>query len=130
MAPQIAVNAASRLTTQIVDNLTRAIVIIDVDQVSEVSALQLADYVAMVSLAQIDPDADTSSYASILNVFEAPQASDSLTDWDLAYLDGLYAAERNHLGERAGRSEIVDSIRRSHEQLRDENAAEEPAADE
>ena len=130
MAPQIAVNAASRLTTQIVDNLTRAIVIIDVDQVSGVSALQLADYVAMVSLAQIDPDADTSSYASILNVFEAPQASDSLTDWDLAYLDGLYAAERNHVGERAGRSEIVDSIRRSHEQLRDENAAEEPAADE
>lgn len=126
-APQIAVASASRLTTQIVDNLTRAIVIVDVDQVSEVSVLQLADYIAMVSLAQIDPDADTSAYASILNVFETPEASDSLTEWDRAYLGGLYAAERTQVGERAGRSEIVDSIRRSHEELRSEEAGEQPA---
>ena len=125
-APQIAVNAASRLTTQIVDNLTRAIVIVDVDQVSGVSVLQLADYIAMVSLAQIDPKADTSGYATILNVFAAPEVSDSLTDWDLAYLDGLYAAERNHQATRADRNEIANSIRRSHERLRDE-VAEEPA---
>lgn len=128
-APQISVFAASRLSTQIVDNLFRTIVIIDVDEVGDVSALQLADYIAMVSLAQIDPDADTSGYASILNVFEAPEISDSLTDWDLAYLDGLYAAERNHVGERAGRSEIVDSIRRSHQRLREDEIAEEPAAE-
>jgi hypothetical protein len=127
IAPQIAVNAASRLTTQIVDNLTRAIVIVDVDQVSGVTALQLADYIAMVSLAQIDPDADTSGYASILNVFESPEVSDSLTEWDLAYLDGLYGAERNRVGVRAGRSEIIGSIRRSHEQLRERNAADETA---
>lgn len=126
-APQINVASATRLTTQIVDNLTRAIVIVDVDQVSEVSVLQLADYIAMVSLAQIDPDADTSGYASILNVFETPEASDSLTDWDRAYLGGLYAAERTRVGERAGRSEIVDSIRRSHEELRSDESGEEPA---
>ncbi len=129
MAPQIYVHSASRLSTQIVDNLIRTIVIVDVDQVDGLSALQLADYIAMVSLAQIDPDADTSSYASILNVFDAPEISDSLTDWDKAYLDGLYAAERNHLGERADRNEIADSIRRSHERLREEEVAEEPAGD-
>ncbi len=129
MAPQINVFAASRLSTQIVDNLIRAIVIIDVDQVGDVSALQLADYIAMVSLAQIDPDADTSSYATILNVFNDPSVSDSLTDWDLAYLNGLYAAERNHVGEGVGRSEIVDSIRRSHEKLREDGVVEEPAPD-
>lgn len=127
MAPQIAVASASRLTTQIVDNLIRAIIIVDVDEVGEVSALQLADYIAMVSLAQIDPNADTSSYASILNVFDAPEASESLTDWDLAYLDGLYAAERTQAGERSGRSEIIDSIRRSHQQLREGDADETPA---
>lgn len=128
-APQIAVASASRLTTQIVDNLTRAIVIVDVDQVSEVSALQLADYIAMVSLAQIDPKADTSGYATILNVFDAPEISDSLTDWDLAYLDGLYAAERNHLATQADRNEIANSIRRSHESLREGEAEAEPAGD-
>lgn len=126
-APQIAVHSASRLTTQIVDNLTRAIVIVDVDQVSGVSVLQLADYIALVSLAQIDPNADTSSYASILNVFDAPEISDSLTDWDKAYLGGLYGAEPNHANWRAGRNEIVNSIRRSHERLREGEGTAEPA---
>lgn len=128
-APQIKVFAASRLRTQIVDNLIRALVIVDVDEVQNVTALQLADYIAMVSLAQIDPEADTSSYASILNVFDAPESSDSLTAWDKAFLDGLYAAERNQLGERAGRTEVVDSIRRSHNRLREERDAEEPPAE-
>ena len=129
MAPQINVAAASRLSTQIVDNLVRTIVIVDVDQVSNLTAQQLADYIAMVSLAQIDPDADTSRYASILNVFESPDISDGLMDWDKAYLDGLYAAERNHVGVRADRNEIGDSIRRSHERMREEGAGEAPAAE-
>lgn len=126
-APQIAVASASRLTTQIVDNLTRAIVIVDVDEVSDVSVLQLADYIAMVSLAQIDPKADTSGYATILNVFQDTETSDSLTDWDLAYLDGLYGAERNHLATQADRNEIANLIRRSHERLRERDEAEQPA---
>jgi len=128
-APQIKVFAASRIRTQIVDSLIRAVVIVDVDEVQNVSALQLADYIAMVTLAQIDPDADTGSYASILNVFDAPGSSDSLTDWDRAYLDGLYAAERNQIGERAARSDVVDSIHRSHRALREGDDTSEPAAD-
>ncbi len=113
-APIIAVTSASRLSTQIVDNLFRTIVILDVDQVSQVSIVQLADYVAMITLAQIDPEADTRAYASILNVFEESEAVDGLTDWDLTYLQGLYDAERNSQNLRAGRSEIAASIRRAH----------------
>ena len=45
------------------------------DEDVEVSAEQLADYVAMVTLAQIDPDADTRGYASILNLFQTPDAA-------------------------------------------------------
>ncbi len=129
-APQIEVFAMSRLSTQIVENIVRTIVIVDVDQVSDLSTLQLADYIAMVTLAQINPDADTSGYASILNVFHDPDGSGSLTDWDQAYLNGLYGAERNQANWRAGRSEIANSIRRSHERLREgEATTEEPAAD-
>ena len=120
-APQIDVFAASRLRTQIVDRLTRAIVIVDVDEVSHLSILQLADYIAMVSLAQIDPDADTSGYASILNVFDDPASADSLMDWDKAYLDGLYASEGNARSRLTNRQEIIDSIRDAHEELRDED---------
>lgn len=118
MAPVIPVFAASRLRTQIVDNLTRTIVIVDIDQVEGMSTLQLADYIAMVSLAQIDPGADTSPYASILNVIADPQGVDSLTDWDTAYLTGLYGAVRNQVNTRANRSEIASSIRRAHGEIR------------
>ncbi len=113
-APNISVFAASRLSTQIVDNLFRTIVILDIDQVSNVSVQQLADYVAMVTLAQIDPNADTSGYASILNVFDDPETTTSLTNWDTAYLNGLYDTERTRANLRSGRGEIADSIQRAH----------------
>ncbi|HYC74579.1 hypothetical protein [Brevundimonas sp.] len=116
--PTINVFSASRLSTQIVDQLFRTIVILDVNQIDGVPANQLADYVAMVTLAQIDPEADTSGYASILNLFETPDAAPGLTDWDLAYLGGLYDAERTRKNLRAGRMEIADTIHRAHQDLR------------
>ena len=127
-APQIEVFAMSRLSTQIVDNIIRAVVLVDIDQVSEVSVLQLADYIAMVSLAQIDPDADTSGYATILNLFRDPEGASHLTDWDMAYLGGLYGAERNQANWRAGRSDIVQTIRRQHDRLREREPAAEAAS--
>ncbi len=117
-APQISTFAASRLRSQIVDNLSRAIVVVDVDEVSHLSITQLADYVAMVSLAQIDPNADTSAYASILNVMKNPDAAAGLMDWDRAYLEGLYGAQRNAANGRAHRSEVVDAIRAAHRRVR------------
>ena len=119
-APTISVSAASRLTTQIVDHLFRAIIVVDVSKTGAVNSEQLADYIAMVSLAQIDPTADTSAYASILNVFNDPSSAPSLTEWDKAYLNGLYDAQRTRQNVRAGKSEIQSSIRRAHARLADE----------
>lgn len=117
-APVISTFAASRLSTQIVDYIFRTVVILDIDQISGVSGQQLADYVAMVTLAQIDPEADTSRYASILNVFGAPDTAAGLTEWDTAYLRGLYDAERTRKNLHAGTTEIADSIHRAHQQAR------------
>ena len=116
-APIINVSHASRLTTQIVDEILRTVVILDIDKVSTVSAQQLADYIAMVTFAQIVPDADASDYASVLNVFEAPQSADGLTQWDIAYLEGLYQAQRTLRSSRAARREVATSIRRAHDRL-------------
>lgn len=127
-APQTEVFAASRIRSQIVDDLVRAVVIVDVDEVSQLSILQLADYIAMVSLAQIDPDADTRQYASILNVMDDPGVADSLMDWDRAYLEGLYSAERNAANHRWNRSEIAESIGDAHQRLREARAREADAA--
>jgi hypothetical protein len=119
-APVISVFAASRLSSQIVDHLFRTIIIVSADQVSHVSGQQLADYIAMVAMAQIDPQADTSRYASILNVFDAPETASSLTDWDISYLTGLYDAERRRRF-RAGRSEVIGEIHRAHRRLREQS---------
>lgn len=116
-APVINVASASRLSTQIIDNIFRAIVVVDVTKMGGVNSAQLADYIAMVSLAQIDPKADTSAYASILNVFNDPNSAASLTEWDKAYLEGLYDAQRTQKNLRAGTTEIESSIRRAHSRL-------------
>ncbi|MBF0665248.1 MAG: hypothetical protein IR159_06845 [Brevundimonas sp.] len=121
-APTTSIFAASRLSNEIVDELLRTVVILDMEQVGGVSAQQLADYVAMITLAQIDPEADTSGYATILNLFQSPDAAGGLTDWDRAYLSGLYDAERTRRNLRAGRMEIADSIHRSHQALREAEA--------
>ena len=55
-----------------------------------------------------------------VNVFETPDAAAGLTDWDTAYLRGLYDAERTRKNGRAGRTEIVSSIRRAHGDLQEQ----------
>ncbi len=122
-APVIAIAGASRLRTQIVDNIIRSIVIVDIDDVAGLTTQQLADYVALVSLAQIDPDADTRAYSSILNVFDDRESVSELTGWDRAYLRGLYDAQRNRLNGRSNLTEVVGSIQREHVRLRTANDA-------
>ena len=110
VAPVISVFAASRLTSQIRDDMRKAMVIVDIDDIAEVTLAQLADYIAFVSLAQVDPTADTSGYASILNVFDDPASTPGLTDWDKAYLTGLYQAIRTRRNLDASSMEVVSSI--------------------
>lgn len=119
---------ASRLTTQIVDDTKRAFVIVDVDKIGGVSLQQLGDYLAMVVLAQVDPSADTSSYATVLNVFKDPEQTDGLTDWDKAYLEGLYDADRTRSNQASHRNEIASSIIRVHNRMTAEQIAAEEAA--
>ncbi|WP_313011451.1 hypothetical protein [Brevundimonas sp.] len=117
-APIIPVFAASRLSSQIVDNIFRTVILIDTRQTSGLSAQQLADYIAMITFAQIDPQADASPYASILNLFDTPETTMGLTSWDNAYLKGLYKAQRTRQNTRAGNGEIIASIQRTRQHIR------------
>lgn len=126
MAPVTYVSAASRLNSDLVDNIVRTVVIIDINDISGLSALQLSDYIAMVSLAQIDPSADTRRYASILNVLADSTVAEGLTGWDRSYLEGLYAAERNRVNVASDRTAIMRSIQRAHHRSRAEADVETP----
>lgn len=92
-APITQVNSPSRLSDQYVDVLKRVFIIVDVDRLNGATAQQLGAYLAMVSLAQIEPDADTRQFDTILNLFDDPaSAPPGLSGWDQAYLEGLYGS--------------------------------------
>lgn len=76
----------------ITDSLNKVIVIVDIDQLQDTNLAQLGDYLAMVTLAQVDLEASTGDFDSVLNLFERPTLTAGLTEWDQTYLDVLYDA--------------------------------------
>lgn len=87
----------SRLSRTTRQDFGVAFVVVDARRFKPQDFGALADYLAMVTLAQVDPDTDTSAFPTILNLFDPPEgqsAPDALTDWDMAYLRGLYSATR------------------------------------
>ena len=112
-APQTRVHSPSRLNDQTEDILKRVFIIIDVDRLNGASIQQLGDYVAMVAMAQVDPDADTGRFDTILNLFDDPAtAPTGLTGWDRAYLEGLYDAgsETHRINQRAQVQAVAAAI--------------------
>lgn len=103
-APRTNVSRASRLRSDIRDDLNKVIIIIDVDQLGGTTFDQLTDYVSLVALAQIDARSDTSGLPTVLNAFDDPTGYPELTDWDRAYLQALYGAEpgRSSANAQAG----------------------------
>lgn len=89
---------ASRLNRPTRQDFNRVIVIVDARQANGLQFEALGDYLAMVTLAQLEASADTSAVPTILNLFRerdnGQQSTERLTDWDRAYLQGLYTAPR------------------------------------
>lgn len=119
VAPRIS-SFGSRLTTSIRDDMSRVIIIADIDDISGLTVQQLSDYFAMVTLAQIASDAETADYDTILNLFAEPGTVSGLTEWDFAYLGGLYSASqarRNATQQTGAVASAIGSARR--EQVRE-----------
>jgi hypothetical protein len=108
------VSNAGRLTAGTRDDFNRAIVIVDSRASANVRGDQLADYIAMVTLAQLDPKADTSSADTILSLFSSGAAGktrpEGLTEWDQAYLTGLYGAPRYARNARRQQNAITARV--------------------
>lgn len=109
-APIIATMGVSRLTSTTVDALYKTIVVVDVSKVGAVNAGQLGDYLAMIGLAQIDDQAETGGFDTVLNLFTT--GAEGLTDWDRAYLSGLYGQERSVASGNAQAGTIAGAMRR------------------
>ncbi|MBC7768017.1 MAG: hypothetical protein H7124_04470 [Phycisphaerales bacterium] len=109
---------ASRLYRATRQDFNRVLVIVDARQAAGLNFEALGDYLAMVTLAQLDARANASAVPSILNLFSERAinggASARLTDWDQAYLRGLYDAPRHapntDAQERAIAREMEDTL--------------------
>lgn len=106
--------APGRLRRATRQDFLRVVIIVDARQAAGVQLQALSDYVAMVSLAQLDPAGEATSVPSILNLFVEHQSGQSgpaaMTEWDEAYLDGLYNARRTAPREVWQQRDIADRM--------------------
>lgn len=112
-APAIHVFAASRLRTQIRDDMVRSVIIIDVERLAGANLIQLGDYLALVALAQVDAEADTSAFPTILNLFADPASAPAgLTDWDRSYLTALYEHDQLRINRNSQVRAVAEAVTR------------------
>jgi len=107
------VSFASRIRSQDRNLFVRTFIILDMPKMEGVDLNAVGDYVAMVSLAQIDADADVSGYSSILNLFNDPVGTRQMTEWDHTYLRSLYDAELNERHTRSQMGSVASAMARS-----------------
>ena len=83
-----------------VRSIDTAIVIVDVTRTTSSNLGQLADYVSMTSLAEINLDRDPGPAPTILHLF-APSSSappgSGLSDWDRGLLKALYETSQKEV---------------------------------
>ncbi|MBN9481677.1 MAG: hypothetical protein J0I52_15690 [Bordetella sp.] len=110
-APIINRSGPGRLNTQVVDSLFKTMIIVDMDMIRDINTTQLGDYIAFISLAQLDARAETQGFDTILNLFSGG-AQQSLTDWDRAYLAALYATRPLRASPGAQNGAVADVMTR------------------
>ena len=83
----------SRITVGCLEYITAVVVLVDAGATGKVTLAQLADYISVVSLSQIDLSASFGGVDSILQLFSQPRPDvppARITEWDHAFLNGLY----------------------------------------
>jgi hypothetical protein len=108
---------ATHIRFNTVRDLASVIVLIDAPRARGISFGQLAAYVAMVGLAEIKSEAKASDTPSILQLFSDAEraAPTGLTQWDEAFLKGLYQSD--HLDRQqilAVKSSMLRDIASKH----------------
>lgn len=108
------VSNTGRLNAGTRNDFNRVIIIVDSRDAADAAFSALADYVAMVSLAQISPTAEFGQTPTILSLFKDLESQltppDGWTAWDQSYLEGLYDAPRFARSSNQQENAITGSI--------------------
>jgi len=72
------------------------VIVVDSNLSRDATFGQLSDYIAMVGMADIDPDGDYGDIPTILHLFNQSQtpAPPGLTTWDQAFLSAIYGTDQ------------------------------------
>lgn len=103
------ITTASRISDNTRDDLRSIFVVVENRALDRANFQQLTDYVAMIVLAQVDPQTSP-PLPSILHLFEKNSAfaqAPSLTSWDTAYLRALYATYQGRASSGANSTAIA-----------------------
>ncbi|RZJ01300.1 MAG: hypothetical protein EON90_04000 [Brevundimonas sp.] len=73
------------------DAMQATFIVVDAQKAAGASLASVGDYLSMVILTQVDPEADMSGVPSILNLFSNTGSAGELSQWDIDYLRALYA---------------------------------------
>ena len=115
----------SRITAAARPAFLAAAVVIDGAALDGLTTTQLADYAAMRALARIDPARiDAAAPSTILRILDAASDSEvpvTLTQWDFAFLKGLYSSPDN-LYAPSQRSEIERTMNEEFDRAGSEGA--------
>jgi hypothetical protein len=104
----------SRIVSGVAESMDVVVVMVDTQHTGTATFGQLADYVAMVSLARIDLNASLENSKTILRLFSPSVEAlpPGLTDLDRAFLKGLYKSRDALVNQRShiARSMAVDLV--------------------
>jgi hypothetical protein len=110
--------ASSRITDLAHHEFTGSVLIVEANALTGLTTTQLADYAAMRTFTGADPARlPNRGLPTILTMIDAPMDSAvpiTLTSWDLAFLESLYASDVN-IHAPGQRGEIQAGMRRSLE---------------
>ncbi len=105
--------SGSRLRDTVREDFAVVIVVVDANKAKGVTYQALSDYLAMVSLAQLNPNVNSSQVTSVLNIFSDIEAgrppATGITDWDRRFLKSLYGL-RTDTPARSQRGRIVRGV--------------------
>ena len=95
--------SGSRIVAGCWEHITAVVVLVDARATGQVTLAQLADFISLVSLSQIDLTADLGGIDSILRLFAQPRPDAppaGLTEWDYAFLKGLYRVSYSPMNQQ------------------------------
>lgn len=116
----------SLIQSPTVEALNRVFIVVDADQIGGATFGSLSDYLALVALTQVDPQAETGTVETVLNLFDDQPAA-RLSVWDFEYLHSLYRSRTNPIRAATQTRQIAREL--SERQSRSTTMALEEAGD-